>query len=103
MGGCDDLRDNSSMWKLIAVRLMSSRVAMVNLCHKIILFGKRTKQNIGLAVIDELLPKVLQPQPQLVHGGGVVHWVATWFHGVVEQFVATSTAGFFGVCAETLL
>ena len=76
---------------------------MVNLCDKIILLGKRTKQNIGVAVIDEFLPKVLQPQPQLVHGGEVVHWVATWFHGVVEQFVATSTAGLFGVCVGTFL
>ena len=76
---------------------------MVDLDYKVVLLGERTKQKICVAVIDDRLPVALQPQSHVVHGGEVVHRIATWLHGVVEQFVTARAAGFFGVAVETLL
>ena len=76
---------------------------MVDLEYKVVLLGERTKQSICVTVVNDRLPVALQPQPHVVHGGEVIHRIATWLHGVVEEFVSARAAGFFGVAVEALL
>ena len=61
------------------------------------------KQHIGLCVVEDLLPHVLQPQPHVVHCSDEVNWVATWFHRLGEKYVPARTTGYSRVAVETPL
>ena len=61
------------------------------------------EQHIGVRVVEDLLPHVLQPQPQVVNCSDEVNWVATWFHGLGEKYLPSRTTGYFRVAVETLL
>ena len=61
------------------------------------------EQHIGVRVVEDLLPHVVQPQSQVVHCSDEVNWVATWFHGFREKNLPARTTGFFRVAVETLI
>ena len=76
---------------------------MMHLLYEFEFLRERTEQHIGVRVVEDLLPHVLQPQPQVVHCPDEVYWVATLFHGLGEKFLLARTTGFFRVAVETLL
>ena len=61
------------------------------------------EHHIGVRVVEDLLPHVLQPQTQVVHCSDEVSWFATWFHGLGETFLPARTTGFVRAAVETLL
>ena len=76
---------------------------MMHVLYDLEFLREGIEQHIGVGVVEDLLPDVLQPQPQVVHCSDEVIWVATWFHGLGERFRPVRTTGFFRVSVETLL
>ena len=66
---------------------------MMHLRHELQFLGEGIHQHIGVRVVEDTFPHVLQQQPQVVHYSDEVNWVATWLHGT----------GFSCVAVETLL
>ena len=66
---------------------------MMHLLYELEFLREGIDQHIGVRVVEDTFPHVLQQQPQVVHYSDEVNWVATWFHGT----------GVFRVAVETLL
>ena len=78
-------------------------IPMMHWLYELEFLREVMEQHIGVRVVEDLLPHVLQPQPQVVHCSDEVNWVATWFHELRETFLPARTTGFYRVAVETLL